>query len=188
MARLPYVELENAPEKTRSALEALPDIGIFRMVAHAETALRPFLRLGGSILGQQKLSDRLRELAILRVANLSRARYEWVQHVPFARRAGITDAQIEAIEQGEIEGDLFDSEDRAVLRFTTEALEKVRVSDQTFAEVASRLTPREVVELLLAIGFYRMVATLLETTAVDLDLPPGDEFVSSATSETRPRR
>ena len=92
MARLPYVDPATAPPKVREVLERLPvQLNIFRMMAHAETNFRPLLRLGASILGEQKLDARLRELAILRVAKLSPARYEWVQHVPIAKAVGATD-------------------------------------------------------------------------------------------------
>jgi AhpD family alkylhydroperoxidase len=179
MARLPYVEAEAASEEVRSLLKRLPDLRIYRMVAHAETAFRPFLRFGNAILARQKLSALHRELAILRVANLSGSAYEWTQHVEIARRAGATDDQIEAIERGELDGAPFDDEERLVLQFTTELVEKVRVSDSTFRNVAARFTPRETVELVLAVGYYMMIARLLETTDVDLDAPATDEFVRS---------
>jgi alkylhydroperoxidase family enzyme len=185
MARLPYVDPESAPAAVRSALELLPGIRIFRMIAHAETAFRPFLRLGSAILGELKLSPRLRELAILRVAQLSGAQYEWAQHVPFALRAGIAQEKIDALARGDTDGRLFDAEERAVLRFTTEAVERARASDDAFSEVAARLTPREIVELLLTIGYYRMVATLLESTGVDPDAPAGSDFVARASGARR---
>ena len=60
MARLPYVDPSSAPPKVREALEQLPPLNIFRTLAHAEEAVRPFLRLGGAILGQGELDlDRL---------------------------------------------------------------------------------------------------------------------------------
>ena len=89
MARLPYVDPATAPERVRETLAGLAaPLKIFHMMAHAETNLRPLLRFGGSILSRQMLSAALRELAILRVAQLSHARYEWVQHVPIATAAG----------------------------------------------------------------------------------------------------
>lgn len=188
MARLPYVDPDLAAEQVRTALDRLPGIGIFRMVAHAETCLRPFLRLGNSILGRLELSPRARELAILRVARLSRAEYEWIQHVPFALEAGILQEEIDALDAGDIDAPTFSETDRAVLRFTTEAVERVRVSDETFRRTAALLPPREVVELLLTIGFYRMVATLLETTGVDLEPSPGARFVETASGGGRETR
>jgi alkylhydroperoxidase family enzyme len=179
MARLPYVDPEAAPEPVREALARLPvKLNIFRMMAHAETSFRPMLSLGMSILAQQELSAKLRELIILRVGSLSRAQYEWVQHVPIALAAGASEAQIAALERGDVEGP-FDELERVVLRFTTEVVKDVRASDQTFAALAALVPPRQVVEVLLTIGYYMMIARLLESTAVDLDPPAGTRIVDA---------
>lgn len=181
MARLPYVDPENSAEKVRPVLEALPvRLNVFRMLAHAETNFRPMLRLGTSILSEQKLAAKLRELAILRVAQLSAARYEWVQHVPIALLTGATEAQIDALERGTVDGSCFDAEERAVLRFTDEVVRDVRVSDETFSTLAERLGSREIVELILAVGFYMTMARLMEATEIDLDPPAGQEIYRHA--------
>ncbi|MDX6668502.1 MAG: hypothetical protein QOK04_1882, partial [Solirubrobacteraceae bacterium] len=60
MARLPYVDPATAPPEVREALEAIPPLNIFRTLAHAETAFRPALRLGGALLTQGELDNRLR--------------------------------------------------------------------------------------------------------------------------------
>jgi alkylhydroperoxidase family enzyme len=183
MARLPYLDPATAPESVREVLARLPvSLNVFRMMAHAETSFRPLLALGTSILAQQQLSPKLRELAILRVARLSPAEYEWVQHVPIALATGATQAQIDALSRGEIEDASFDAVERLVLRFTTEVLRDVRASDSTFAALAGRLSPREIVELILTVGYYMMLARLLESTAVDLDPPAGTRVVDSLRS------
>jgi len=174
MARLPYPDPAALPEETQRLLHQLPvELNIFRMMANAPTCFRPLVTLGTAILSQQKLSPKLRELAILRVASLSSAKYEWVQHVPIAEAVGATRAQIEALERGSLESDAFDDLERLVLRFTTELVQEVRVPDPTFAEAASRLSPQEIVELILAVGYYMLIARLLETTDVDLDEAKG---------------
>lgn len=180
MARLPYVDPEKAPEPVREALDRLPvKLNIFRMMAHAETSFRPMLSLGMSILAQQELSAKLRELVILRVGSLSQARYEWVQHVPIALAAGASEAQVAALERGDIDGP-FDERERVVLRFTTEVVKQVRAGDETFSALAALFSPREVVELVLTVGYYMMIARLLETTAVDLDPPAGTRILDAS--------
>ena len=134
MARLPYIDAEHAPDRVREALDAIPPLNIFRMVANAETAFRPWLALGGALLGSLELDPRLRELAILRVARLERAEYEWVQHAPIARAAGATEDQVAAVDRGEIEDPALDAPARAVLAFTTEVVRDVRASDEALGE------------------------------------------------------
>ena len=122
MARLPYVDPAQASPPVREALEALPPLNIFRTVAHAETAVRPLLRLGGAILGQGELDPRRRELVILRTAAVTGAEYEWVQHQAIARGVGASEEQIAAVRAGELGAASLDEDDRLVLRCAEELL------------------------------------------------------------------
>src|SRR5581483_4680442 len=108
-------------------------------------------RLGTSILTEQQLSATLRELAILRVARLSGAEYEWTQHVPIAKAVGVSDAQVDALARDDAGASCFDPVARLVLRFTTEVVERVGVPDALFAEMQRHFSAREIVELVLAI-------------------------------------
>jgi alkylhydroperoxidase family enzyme len=179
MARLPYADPETAPEPVRRALARVPPLNVFRMVANAETAFRPWLAFGGALLSSLELDPRVRELAILHVARLSGAEYEWVQHAPIARAVGATDEQVAAVDRGDLDDDSLGDAERAALRFTTEVVRDVRASDETLAAVRDAgLSPREVVELLLVIGQYMLVARVAESAGIELD-EPGDVVESS---------
>ncbi|HEX6459756.1 MAG TPA: carboxymuconolactone decarboxylase family protein [Thermoleophilaceae bacterium] len=172
MTRLPYADLDRLPEKTREALDAMPPLGIFRMLANAESAFRPWARWGGVLLSDLALDPLLRELTILRVSRLTpHAEYEWVQHAPIARAVGAGDDQVAALERDEIEADCFTEAQRTVLRFTTEFLQDARVSDATFDSAKALLSARELVELMMVIGQYAMLARVMATTELDLDEP-----------------
>lgn len=181
MARIPYVDpaSDATPPAVREAMAGLAvPLNIFKLVAHASTNFRPFLRFGGTILGKQALSGKLRELAILRVAKLSGAEYEWVQHVPIARAAGASEAQVAALDRGDAEAPCFDETERLLLRFTDEVVRDVGASEATFRALAAKLSHRELVELVLAIGFYMTVARVMETFAIDLEPAGGDKLIS----------
>ena len=149
MARIPYRDLTMAPEDVQKLVAMFAPLNIFRMLAHADSLLRGFGHLGAAILGRAALDARLRELAILRVAARSPAAYEWQQHVPIARASGASE--------------------RALLRFTDELLDGPRASDEALAAMRASFTDREVCEAILTIGYYMMVARVLETTGVDLE-------------------
>jgi len=180
VARLPYVDPASASPPVREALEALPPLNIFRTVAHADTAVRPLLRLGGAILGQGELDPRRRELAILRTAAVTGAEYEWIQHEAIARGVGASEEQVAAVKAGELEADGLDDDDRLVLRCAEELLRNDTIGEATFASVRKRLSDREIVELILTVGYYRMLAGLMNSVAIDLDEPLGDAVVESA--------
>jgi AhpD family alkylhydroperoxidase len=182
MARLPYVDPEQAPPEVREALEALPPLNIFRTLAHAETCLRPALRLGGAILGAQELDARLRELAILRVARLTAAEYEWIQHAAIGRAVGVTEEQLAALANGDYEAECFGPDDRLVLRVATEVIEDTGVSEPTFTAARERFSSREIVELIVAAGYYQLLAALMNSVDIDLDEPMGTAVIDSAVS------
>lgn len=182
MARLPYIDPATAPEHVRELLERLPvKLNVFRMMANAESDFRPLVGLGTAILGRQKLSAKLRELAILRVAALSPARYEWVQHVPIARQLGVSDAQIDALEREELDADAFSDAERAVLAFTAAVVRGPRVEDTLFGELTRHLPAREIVELLLTIGDYLMLARVMTVLELEVDEAAGGAVVDSVT-------
>ena len=182
MARLPGVDPEQASPEVREALEALPPLNIFRTLAHAETSLRPALRLGQAILSAQQLDARLRELAILRVARLTGAEYEWIQHVAIGLAVGVTDDQVAALERGDAEAACFDARERLVLRVTTEVVEERGTSEATLAAALDAFSPREIVELIVAAGFYQLLSALMNSVDIDLDEPAGTAVIDSAPS------
>jgi alkylhydroperoxidase family enzyme len=126
----------------------------------------------GFALRETRLDAKRRELVILRVAALSGSRYERMQHLPPARQAGWSDADISAIERGR--GDALDPASAALLRFVEDCVTNVRVSDDGFAGLRRHLPESEVAEATLLIGFYMMTARFLETLDVDLDEAPCD--------------
>jgi alkylhydroperoxidase family enzyme len=172
MARIPYPNPEDLPEKIRVAAEKLPPLNIMKMFLNAPTNAIPLLAFGQSILTKQELDAHLRELAILRVAHLTGANYEWTQHVPLAKETGVTDAQVEALPQG-ADSDAFNELEKRVIRFTDEVTQDVKASAETFAALEKDLGPRQMVELALAAGFYGMVARVMESFEVELESTAG---------------
>jgi len=58
--------------------------------------------VGAAVRYDGSLTDRERELAILVVANHWRSRFEWESHAAVARRAGVTEAEINAVAAGSV--------------------------------------------------------------------------------------
>jgi len=173
MPLIPYADFEKVPEEVREAFEKLPrKLNIFRMWANAPTLFKPGLRLGGAILGKQKLDPALRELVILLVAKLEGGEYEWVQHVPIALAAGCRQEQIDALARGDLVS-AFDPREKSLLKFSQEVIENVRASEETFKAAAAHFSAQEIVEIIFTCGFYMTMARLTETTRVEIDAPGG---------------
>ncbi|MBM3567124.1 MAG: carboxymuconolactone decarboxylase family protein [Alphaproteobacteria bacterium] len=168
MARIPYADPARIHPKARAVLESLPPGNIFRIIAHAETVLDPFNRMGGALLRRGTLDPRLRELAILRVGHLAKARYEIAQHEAIGRDVGLSEAEIAGLARG-ADDPAFGPREKAVLRFADDVAVNVRAGEPIFAAVAEFLDHRQMVELTLCVGFYMMVSRLLETFDVELE-------------------
>jgi alkylhydroperoxidase family enzyme len=174
VARLPLID----PEKTTGDIRASFDrmtvkLNIFRMMAHAEANMIPAMRFANSILHKQKLSHVNRELLILQVAHIEGGEYEWRQHVPIALGVGVTQPQIDALGRGDYSNAVFNDAERALLAFSREVVENVRVGDAVFAGTKKHFSDQEIVESIFTIGCYMMMARLTEATQTDLDPAAG---------------
>jgi alkylhydroperoxidase family enzyme len=169
MALLPYVDESKAPEKTRNILNrGKVKMNVARMIANSDAAFYPFSMLGNSLLTRSRLDAKLREIAILRTAKVSHSVYEWTQHVPIAKAVGVTEAQVAAMDNPQ-NAPCFNELESLVIKFTDEVARNVKGSPATVAQLKKHLGAGEIVDLILSIGFWGMVARLLETTEVDLE-------------------
>lgn len=146
-------------------------MALFGLLAHAESCVLPVMRLGRAILARQTLPGDLRELAILVAMRIEGGRYEWTQHVEIARIEGLSDQDITAIERLELA--VLDPRKRAVAEFVRQSVEQVRVDDATFSGASAHLAARELVELVIAIGYYMMLARLTEAAGLGADKVEG---------------
>ncbi len=144
MARISFVEKEQVPSQIRERFQKMEENGfrilnLYKVMAHCPEVGVNFLRLGNSILFKGVLAPSLRELAILRVGNIYQAKYEFTQHIPIALRTGLKQEQIDDLPHWESSGK-FNQQERAVLRYTDEVTQDIRVKEDTFAAVRGFLT------------------------------------------------
>jgi 4-carboxymuconolactone decarboxylase len=173
MPRVPLIQNEEADPMIREMFVKMEKNGhrvlnLYRVLAHSPQVGRGFLRMGNAILFKGDLSPTLRELAILRVGNLTQANYEWTQHVAIAKRVGVPQTQIDGI-SGWVDSREFDERERAVLRYTDEVTQNVRASEAAFQALRRFLSEKEAVELTVVIGYYNMVSRILESLQVELE-------------------
>jgi len=173
MARVRLIEKEQAPPEVREIFQKIEDNGakilnLYKVAAHSPKVFLNFIRLGNSIIGRTELPPRLREIVILRVATLTGSEYEWAQHAPVARQVGVSQQQLDAISDWKNSAE-FNNEERAVLQYTDEVAQQVKVTDQTFNTLKNFFSEQLIVELTMTIGYYEMVARLLVPLQVEVD-------------------
>lgn len=169
MARIPYSDPDQASPELKQAMGSRPPLNVVRMIAHAEPAAIGFLSLGGALLGRNNdLESQLRELVIIRVGILCGSEYEVFQHKRLAKKIGVNDEKVAALDEGP-SAVAFDDLERKVLLYTDAVVRHVKADSATFEAVADLLSHRAMVELTLTIGFYMMVSRVLENFEIEIE-------------------
>lgn len=130
------------------------------MLLHSTPVADGWNNLLGAIRNSTTLSAAIRELAILRVAALNGAPYEWRAHEPVAREAGLVDAQLDALREGGEQAPLTAAQ-RATLDYTDAMTRDVAVPDAVFEDLREHFDDRQIVELTATVGTYNLVSRFL---------------------------
>lgn len=140
-------------------------LSLYRVLMHSPKVALGWLGYFTVIRQQCGLPARDRELAILQVAVLNRARYEFDQHIPFALDAGFSREQLEALRSGRKDPGLR-PRDLAVIDYATAMTRDIQVPDAVFAAVRGHLPPDQIVELTATVAGYNMVSRFLEALEI----------------------
>ena len=117
--------------------------------------------LGSAIRYRSVLRPRAREIATLTVASAVESNFEWHAHTRLGRAAGLTDAETAAIFEGR-ESETFDADERQIWNVTRNLVHNRDLDDQLFAEVHNTLGDVILMELIVLVGFYELIARSLE--------------------------
>lgn len=134
---------------------SIPDVSLITL--RHPGMFRGQMSLGFEVAGKGTIPPRERELAVLRVALLCGAPFEWSEHVDIGRRFGVTDEEIERVVEGSsAEG--WGEHDRAVLRGVEELIADRCLSDETWDILAKSWNEQQLLELPMLVGSYFMTA------------------------------
>ena len=172
MARLPLLGLEPADEITAAVFETFRQegrdpIALYRVLAHSPPMLRAYAGLARGLRYDAATPRALRELMILRTAQLTGSDYEWAHHRAMAAANGVPDEQVDALAAWR-SSTLFDGRERAALR-CAEEIHDVALSDEAFAELEHELGPPATIELVLLAAFYEAVARLIQALGLEVE-------------------
>jgi len=167
--------------------EVGPVIAAFAGIAGRVTGTKPpavFLTLGrhrklfwgwlhfaGRLMPGGRLARREAELVILRVASLLGSDYELTQHRRLGRRAGLSAEEVAAAEGAASDAARLSEREALALRVADELVAEQDVSDLLWAELGRLFDEQERIELVLLVGHYAMLATVLKAFRVRPDEP-----------------
>jgi alkylhydroperoxidase family enzyme len=160
-------------DEIRAIIESTSAMGreplnIFTTLAHHPKLMKRWLVFGNSILAKGILDPRERELAILRTGWNCRSEYEFGQHVVIGRSVGITDEEIVRLTAGP-DADGWSAIDATILRAADELHTDQCIGESTWAALTDHLDTAQVIELIMTVGQYHLVAMTLNSAGVQLD-------------------
>jgi 4-carboxymuconolactone decarboxylase len=130
------------------------------MLLHSPPIADGWNSLLGAVRERSTLPAEIRELAILRVAALNGAEYEWAAHEPIARQEGVTTEQLAVLRDGGDQSPL-DDRQRSVFAYTDAMTRDVSVADTLFRQLHEFFDHRQIVELTATVAGYNMVSRFL---------------------------
>ncbi|PWS34590.1 carboxymuconolactone decarboxylase family protein [Falsiroseomonas bella] len=164
MAQLRYLNPEDLDPADRDVL--VRPVNLYRAMANAPGIARAFLGLANEIRHRSRLDPRLREIAILRIAWLTRSAYEWSHHVKIGRDFGVTDSDVAlAMDPATATG-----AEGAVLRAATGIAEgDGTLPEATLAGLRGHLAEDALTELLLIAALYVGLARFIRAAAIEVE-------------------
>ena len=142
---------------------------LFATLGRHRGLFRRWLLFASALMPGGKLPRADTELVILRVSHLSGCAYEADYHRPMGRKAGLTQAQIEAVAADEIDATDWSDRQAAILRAVDELHRDRRIGDRTFASLRTELSDRDLVELCMLAGHYEMLAGTINSLGIQRD-------------------
>ena len=166
MPRVPLADFEPQLAKRLAELWGTPP-NLYRALANHPALVAAWTEFSRMLRYDTRTPRALRELVILRGAQLMRSEYEWAQHLPMARKSGVREAQIQALADWRTSRE-FDEREKAALELA-EAVTAGRVSDEAHARVTRYFDQHDYVELAAVAAFFAMVGRMLDAMGVPLD-------------------
>lgn len=154
-----------ANPKTTDRPKALNTLGTF---AHHPALAKAYFTFNGHLLMATTLSERQRELVIMRVAAVRKSSYEWLQHLFVSRDAGLSDEEIGRIAYGP-DAPLWSGLEAAILRSVDEMIIDGGISTPTWQTLAAEMDRKQILDLIFTAGGYDTLARMFKSLDLTMD-------------------
>ena len=174
--RVPSItERDQLPGDQRHHFDAIADSrggvrGPFSVLLNSPELAGRLAHLGAYVRFESDVEGRLRELVILATAYEWGCAYEWAAHEPIAMEEGVGTTGLDVVTGRAPLSALAEPEASAV-QYVRELLGDHDVAEDTYRTVADHLGVRGVTELTATVGYYSMLACVLNGLRVRPDEP-----------------
>jgi 4-carboxymuconolactone decarboxylase len=178
MARVPLLDDSTNPELAELVAKLRAGrrgelINVYRLLLHSPPLAESWFEHSNAVRWKTELDGRLRELVIVRIAQVSGSDYIVNQHVPaLTTPEGITEADCVALSHWRLAAN-FNETERAALALADVMTRDIEVPDSIYNEAARHFSTRQLVELIVLIGAYNMNTRVLKALQIDPQPPAG---------------
>lgn len=174
MPRIPYAEkgqeAANASpvyEQLEAGMGLVPNV--VKLLGHSGAASQGLGALLDNYFNQLSISPKLRELTYLTVSRYNGCAYCQGHHVPAGKQAGLTDAQIEQLDESGFNSSDFTAAEQAAIRFAYETTRDVKASDQAMEALKAHFGPAEIAEIAFVAACGNFIQRIGKNLEVDLE-------------------
>src|SRR5262249_25444171 len=142
-------------------------LNLYRVLLHSPALAGAWLDFNNAVRFKTTLDDRLRELAIVRIAYLNGAAYVVSIHRSrYAEAAGVSRAEVDALKSW-TRSRHFSANERAMLAYADAMTRDVKVPATVFRALRRHFDERRLVELTVLVAAYNMHTRVLKALDVD---------------------
>jgi 4-carboxymuconolactone decarboxylase len=138
-----------------------------RVLVQHPSAYRVFLPYIDKTIRGSNLPPREREILITRTLALSGDVYEAHHHVAIALKSGMTQAEIDSVRAGRTAD--FAEFERNLVQAADELMRQHQISDQTWRNLAERYSQQQLMEIVLLVGCYSVMAMMTLSFGIELE-------------------
>jgi alkylhydroperoxidase family enzyme len=171
MARIPLLEV--FPESATKLVERIRTerrgvlLKLYKALLNSPALAESWFEHLNAVRWKTKLSGRIRELVIIRIALIHSVAYVIRQHVPkLAAMEGVTPQECEALKQWP-ESSCFSPAERAALAYADSMTMAVQVPTDVFQPLRLHFSEAQIVELTVLIATYNMHIRVVEALEID---------------------
>jgi AhpD family alkylhydroperoxidase len=163
--RIPPVAGDSTDAALAAVFDVFRDDGrevplLYRTLGNSPAMLQAWTAMAWPLRHEAQAPRGLRELLIMRVAQVTVAPFEWVSHWDMAVKHGVDEQQLTELHDWAA-SDRFSDVERAALAMCDELTRDLHVADATWDALAAYFDPGELVELVLTVSFYACVSRTL---------------------------
>ena len=172
MAKIPYVERDQAPENIQGMYDNLQNMfgvvpNVIKAMANAPELLTGFMPFLGAALGPSQVSGDIKELAILTTTKLNGCTYCTAHHTAAGKRAGLSDEKIAAADDPT--SDALDDSEKAVVQYAKELAQNVAASDEALNNMKNHFNDAQIAEINMVAGTFHVLTRFADTFKVELE-------------------